>query len=93
MEAKAERTRIMNEEKFIVKELPRESFVHRNANRAVRCWTVHHTDEGGWTEGEFTFHTFDDGSITISGDGNDAFVSMGADAVNVLRGLLTQKGK
>ena len=93
MEAKAEMTRTMNEEKFIVKELPRESFIHKDAVRAVKCWTVHHTDEGGWRDGEFTFHVFDDGSITISDDEGSGFVSMGADAVNVLRGLLTQKAK
>lgn len=80
----------MDEQKFIVKELPREAFTHRSANRAVKCWTVHHTDDGGWTEGEFTFHTFDDGEITID-DERGNFISMSADAVNVLRDLLAQR--
>lgn len=75
--------------KFISKELAEKDFTHKDAVRAVRCWFVIHTDTGGYTENDITFHRFCDGGITISRNDGDDFISIhDKDILDILRELL-----
>jgi len=76
--------------RHFVKELKEEEFIHKNAYKAVRFWDVCYTDTGGYTENEFTVHFFVDGSLTISQDSGDGFISLHGKAVKTFRALITQ---
>lgn len=77
------------DKKFIKKELQHKDFTHKDAIRAVSCWWVIHTDTGGYTENEFDFHLWADGSIAISGRGDGQFISIhDKETLDILRELL-----
>lgn len=76
------------EKKLIFKELEKKDFTHADAVRAVRVWNVIHTEQGGYTEDDFTFHLFPDGEITISSNDSDGFISMRPEIANVLKTVL-----
>ena len=79
----------MTKRTFKRKERKKKDFTHEDAIRAVRCWFVIHTDTGGYTENEFTFHRFADGGITISEDDGDGFLYFhDKEIIDILRELL-----
>jgi hypothetical protein len=74
--------------KFFKKELDKKDFTHKEAIRAVQVWFTIHTERGGYTRAEFTFHRFADG-ITLSSDGSYGFISIhDKEILDVLRELL-----
>ena len=85
-----ERENTMEDTKvFIKKELAQKDFTHKEAIRAIRCWFAVHTEYGGYVEHDFTFHKWADGSISISENDGDDFISIhDKDILDVLRELL-----
>ena len=79
----------MNTKMFIKKELEHDDFVHEDAIRAIRCWWVNHTEQGGYAEGEYVFHLFNNGGISISGEGDGQFFSIDdKETLDILREFL-----
>jgi len=73
------------------KELDKKDFTHTEAIRAVRCWFVVHTDYGGYMENDYTFHKWEDGSIAISENAGDGFISIHDNEIlEIMRNLLIQ---
>lgn len=81
--------------KTLSKELTKDKFTHKDAERAYRIWTVVHNDEGGYVEDDLTIHTWADGDFTISENDGDGFISVHGEtakfALNLLRRLAERK--
>lgn len=59
--------------KFCVKELSKDEYKWlSNCIKAVKTWEVVHTDYGGYTRAEVTFHVLENGEIYICGE-NEGF--------------------
>lgn len=77
--------------RFVSRELDKKDFTHQDAVRAIRCWFVVHTDYGGYVENDFTFHRWEDGSITISENDGNGFISIhDKEILEIMRNLLIQ---
>lgn len=80
---------MVDDRKFIKKVLQEKDFVHKEANKAVRCWFVVHNEYGGYVEQDYTFHKWLDGSITISENDGNGFISIrDKEIIEILKGLL-----
>lgn len=72
----------------MTRELDPKDFTHKDAKKAVRFWTVVHTDEGGYVENDFTVHVWDNGDFTISDNDGEGFISMHGEIAKAVRMFL-----
>ena len=79
----------MKQKKFLHKTIEKKDFTHKDAVRAERFWIVVHTDEGGYTENDFTVHVWSNGDFTISDNDGDGFISMHGDVAKAVSAYIS----
>ena len=81
----------MEGSELFTKELDLKEFTHKDAIRAIRVWTTIYNDHGGYVANDFDFHVWENGSITISDNEGDHFVSLDKEFVDVLVKLILEE--